>query len=359
MRPPARAVANALQTRQESWRSLGEEYHARCRGEAQHPAGVHCVPSWFAGNSRTLLGHILYCGPKVTSFAFHLLMMVGMNYALSLHDPSSSLLGDSDLLASCFRFYDERLRANRFHALEIGAVVLVSPMIRDFNILEEGLGLHFQTLLVHADPRAKVVGLPTSANGTWAWPVLQLRRAYWKLSVVRYPFAYRSWAHPPKFEDMSHCFGGDTTSGTRVYNSSVLRRLLSSSQQSAQLGSAWMLGLDLRLKSHKGTAITCVNSGGTILEEESYLLHTTLGASLARSQPGTHPQPENSRAQTWVHVRQRMKRMSSLLCRQELRHRSSKVSPGHGGANQVPQALSKVWGSEVWAYCFCRTGSYL
>ncbi|CAE7230793.1 unnamed protein product [Symbiodinium natans] len=221
VRPPEVSVANAL-GRGQTWGSLGKEYHARCRGEAQHPAGVHCVPSWFAGNSRTLLGHILYCGPKVTSFAFHLLMMVGMNYALSLHDPSSSLLGDSDLLASCFRFYDERLRANRFHALEIGAVLL-SPTISDFRILEEGLGLDYVTRFVYTDARAKVVGLPTSSNGTWAWPILQLRNAYWKLSAVRYPFAYRSWAEP-HFGDMSHCFGGDTTSGTRVYNSSVLRR---------------------------------------------------------------------------------------------------------------------------------------
>ena len=123
--------------------------------------------------------------------------------------------------------------------------------------------------------------MPTSSNGTWAWPILQLRNAYWKLSAVRYPFAYRSWAEP-HFGDMSHCFGGDTTSGTRVYNSSVLRRLLNSPQQSAQLGSAWMLGLDLRLKSSGAPALTCLNSGGTILKEESYLLHTTLEPLLAR-----------------------------------------------------------------------------
>eukprot|EP00439_Symbiodinium_sp_Y106_P016897 s3870_g2.t1 len=285
VKPPAIAVATAL--RKETWRSIGEQYHAECQGESQHFSGVRCVPDWLSMDYSGLFSHLLYCGPKVSSLAFHLLMMVSMNYALYMHDPGPDVSGHSSMLLSkCFRFYDRTLRASRFHALRAATVVLLSPMIHDFDVLMEGLALQQLIGLAAKDPRAQVLGLPTSDNGTWSWPVLRLRRAYWKLSAIRYPFAYGSWAQPHHSLDLSHCYVGDTTSGTRVYNSSVLRTLLTSPQQRADLGSAWMLGLDLglkHLKNMRGRALTCLTGAGTILEEESYLLHTVLEESLARS----------------------------------------------------------------------------
>ena len=132
---------------------------------------------------------------------------------------------------------------------------------------------------MYSDPRAKVVGLPTVVNESWRWPILHLRQAYWKFSVVNYPAGYGAWVHPDG-SDISHCFGGDTTSGSRVYNASTLRVLL---KRSTTVGSAWMVALDLEFKKSGGTALTCLTNGATLLHEESYLVFTALEVSFSQS----------------------------------------------------------------------------
>ncbi|CAK9085964.1 Uncharacterized protein SCF082_LOCUS40695 [Durusdinium trenchii] len=281
----ASTVAADLAEERATWGSLGQSYHAQCRGQPHDPFGVLCIPQWSSTRYYKLLGHVLYCGPKVNAFAYNLLMMIGLHYAVSVHVPPKEAEQDNAmLLSACFQFYDRRLRAKNFRALK-GSVVLISPLLKDFKVLFEGIGLHSLANLMQSDPRAKVVGLPTMSNATWTWPILRLRHAYWKLGAARYPVGYRAWADPTG-GDISHCFGGDTTSGTRVYNASALRVLLKGTVQGApwsSLGSAWMVGLDMELKRAGGTALTCLTSGATLLQEESYLRFTALERSFAKA----------------------------------------------------------------------------
>ena len=60
-----------------TWSKLGEEYNAKCFGEAKEATGVLCVPKWSSARYYKLPGHLLYCGENVNSFAYHLLMMTG------------------------------------------------------------------------------------------------------------------------------------------------------------------------------------------------------------------------------------------------------------------------------------------
>jgi len=122
---------------------------------------------------------------------------------------------------------------------------------------------------------AAVLGLPTADNSsTWTWPMRKLRLQHWKLQYSMYPTGYarRLLAGP----GMAQCFGGDATSGTRVYRSSALSELLSALDGDA----AWLVNLDLQgfiSGLHKRTFVCLFG----VLHEEDYRTQADLTDALA------------------------------------------------------------------------------
>eukprot|EP00928_Gymnodinium_smaydae_P028544 TRINITY_DN21737_c0_g1_i2.p1 TRINITY_DN21737_c0_g1~~TRINITY_DN21737_c0_g1_i2.p1 ORF type:complete len:1372 (+),score=273.36 TRINITY_DN21737_c0_g1_i2:158-4273(+) len=182
-------------------------------------------------------------------------------------------------------------------------IALVSPLVRaDEEAVQGALA---SLVREAASRRLKIVGLPTAAvaGGTWplngtaifAWPARRLRLRGQRLRFERYPTGYDGAS--------GHCAAGDTTSGTRVYNASVLRTLLATlpdgafaraHEDGAQVAagvSELLVSLDfaawkLHLRAH-----TCMEAP---LLEDDYLSRARL---FPRSLPLEDSPPSESRTQ--------------------------------------------------------------
>lgn len=290
--------------RGDPWSTVGTEIGVVCRGRSE--TGIECLPSSRPARSTKQrvaaeLGLLLYCGPHLHRFAYDLLAMVAsLNFrlrALSLSGRSipggrgsGERSGESRLLASCYEFFESQL--GDLDASETPAVLMLSPLLEKFEIFSTGHAFYSLSEMMANDPHIGVVGMPTVFNSSWEWPLFCIRRAYWKLSFLHEPLGYSSWPSSKLGgEDAKHCFGADTTSGSRLYKSSVLLQLLrqgndapglaaAGNRSAAALGSSWLPHLDLALKASGGPpALTCITGWNAVLHEASYLQHAELASS--------------------------------------------------------------------------------
>lgn len=219
-------------------------------------------------------GVMIYCGERLRALLYDLVTTVSaLHFSLLAWD----VLGSSEDLASfCADRVSQEIRG--VDPRTFPAVVLLAPSLTEFDVLIDGHALDALAGHLRDNPRLGVLGLPTVANGSWEWPIFKIRRAYWKLAYSPYPTGYSSWI--PDSDGLANCYGGDSTSGTRVYNASFLHSLLA--DWPADLGSAWLVHLDLRAKVMGVPAFTCLTPWAALLHEESYLRSAELTPALAR-----------------------------------------------------------------------------
>mmetsp|Transcript_168098 Transcript_168098/g.534828 ORF Transcript_168098/g.534828 Transcript_168098/m.534828 type:complete len:964 (-) Transcript_168098:166-3057(-) len=116
---------------------------------------------------------------------------------------------------------------------------------------------------------ASIAGLAfVDAARLWNWPVRRMRHAFWRLRYEPYPTGHAL--------ALGSCAGGDATSATRVYRTSLLLRLLESIGEDPgdRSGANLFVELDLLAFRLGVPAYTC--SEPPLEEHSSYLEHFVL-----------------------------------------------------------------------------------
>lgn len=159
------------------------------------------------------------------------------------------------------------------------ATVVISPLALQFVVSQHAIGIKRAVMMFKNYPpeAVNVVGLPqVGLNKRWTWPVRRIRREFWKLQYSDYPTGFKQ--RLLRGYDTARCFGGDTTSGTRVYRSSTLTDLLRHVDPIPD--AAWLVNLDMETQrqGHGTTVFTCAFC---VLQEEDYTHHANLTDALA------------------------------------------------------------------------------
>lgn len=128
-------------------------------------------------------------------------------------------------LWECPRYYDSVLNQIRQHDGASHTLIL-SPLQWFWN---DNTGSDLRRLIQQVRMRPDefpIAGLAClNRTSGWHWPVKRIRYQYWKLAYVNYPTGHETSA----FAHSSQSWGiGDTTSGTRLYDTSVLLQLVDS-----------------------------------------------------------------------------------------------------------------------------------
>mmetsp|Transcript_40017 Transcript_40017/g.104954 ORF Transcript_40017/g.104954 Transcript_40017/m.104954 type:complete len:716 (-) Transcript_40017:156-2303(-) len=163
------------------------------------------------------------------------------------------------------------------------AVMFISPWTHRWTQLEtEETEKVFTNLLsaFQRYPEVELGGAPcVDRAGYWVWPPREVKRKYWKLAYRAFPTGFRA---PGAMKTASDWVVGDVTSGTRIYDATLLRKLLNGSV-AVRTGldvAEFLVELDIRGVNARVAAATLVD--GTVLREDNYLEHAMWPASLAR-----------------------------------------------------------------------------
>eukprot|EP00927_Polykrikos_kofoidii_P066080 TRINITY_DN61739_c0_g1_i1.p1 TRINITY_DN61739_c0_g1~~TRINITY_DN61739_c0_g1_i1.p1 ORF type:complete len:706 (+),score=84.91 TRINITY_DN61739_c0_g1_i1:231-2348(+) len=183
----------------------------------------------------------------------------------------------------CFPFYHWQLQvlSEKEWMLEgrDAAVVILSPYTQDLDVRKHMSSLAAMTVSVLRWPDIyPVAGFAVHDRHHSYWPVRKILHGHWKLSYAKYHTGYDRWISGGYKGDQQSCFGGDSTSGSRVYAWKALHELLPDVDPVED--ASWYVSLDLALKKRDLTAFTCI--WGFHLREEDYLARATLPDVLAK-----------------------------------------------------------------------------
>lgn len=185
--------------------------------------------------------------------------------------------------AECFPNLDKDLRA-LLHQKRLGSLstVLLSPYLKRFALQFNGMRL-VRTMDALRDDREGILGVVgwiavEKEKGHFLWTLKKIRLQYWKLLYSNYSTGSARWLKAEGSGQRKLCYGGDATSGSRVYRSEVLAELLPGVEPVAD--AAWLVNLDLEARrlSRRRTFV-CAHG---IWVEEDYLLHANLTPQLAQ-----------------------------------------------------------------------------
>ncbi|CAJ1399726.1 unnamed protein product [Effrenium voratum] len=176
---------------------------------------------------------------------------------------------------ACFRALDGVLRELKFQDRLGNSTVILSPYLHTWHPqLHSTAVWRLSELLA---PPATVLGLPISGgsgNG-FVWPLRKVRRQYWKLQYSEYPTGSARFMGRSDSDAASICHGGDAISGSRIYRSDILAKLLERLPSASASGAEWLVALDLeaiQLGESQHTFLCAVG----VFDEEDHLRHAKL-----------------------------------------------------------------------------------